>query len=203
MIDLSKLSSSAIIMLALPVFILLSGVIGLTYVSNTPFFINGQPFGFGSEELKKRTAELEDATRSFGDIKRQIDAVQSENLRLKESNANLVAQQQARTRDEAATWFPVDEVDFSEDGRFSTEDARHGKGIWSNQDSELTLRLMAIKPSSVILGTNLKAPGNKLRIEDGQFMFVPMPNYNYRVSIIEIHPSLGMAGIRIERRPRH
>lgn len=202
LIEVGKLSDRTIMTLALLAFVVFSGVTGLTYVHNTPFFIYGQPFGFGSDELNKKTAALEDATRTINEIERQFDRVQSENVQLKEANAKLVAQQQARAREEVATWFPVDEVDFREDGRFTTEDGRHGKGVWSNQDSELTLRLMAIKLSGVILGTNLQAPGNKLRIEEGPGMVVPMPNYHYHVSIIGLDGSEGHASIRIERRPK-
>jgi len=203
LINVGKLSDSTILTLALLAFAGLGGVVSLTYLSNTPFFFYGQPFGFGSEELNKRTRELEDATRTFSEIKRQFDGVQSENVYLKETNANLLAQQQARARAELATWFQVDEVDFRDNGRFSTEDARHGKGRWSNQDSELTLRLIAIKSSGVILGTNLNAPGNKLRIEEGRAMLVSMTNYDYQVSIIAMDETEGLASIRIERRSKH
>lgn len=202
MINLNRIPGKVLIGVALLTFILLACVIGLSYMSNAPFLISGKSFGFGSEELQKRTIDLEKSVKILSEIRQELDVMKAENLQLKELNSKLISVQQARTRDEAAMWFPIDDVEFEQDGSFSVLDGRNGQGKWSNRDSELTLQLMGLDALGVVLGTNLPAPGNKVRIQTGQAVFVPMSKWDYRVSAVEAYSSLGKAVVRVERRDK-
>jgi hypothetical protein len=199
--DLTKISSKVLIGVAMLIFILLVSVIALSYGSDTPFLIDGKPNDFGSQELKKKTTELEDLAYRLSQTKQKLEAVESENGKFKEANVKLLAQQQALAQADAAIWYPVDDIEFQEDGTFSTLGTRQGKRKWSHQDSELNLHLVALEENSVVLGTNLPAPGNKLRIQNGQGILVPMSKWEYRVTVVTVYSST--AEIRVERRLRH
>jgi hypothetical protein len=179
----------------------------LSYSSNQPFMFNGKEFGFGSKELERRTSELAEckniASQTLTEVRRQLAEAVTENMRIKESNLVLIAQQQARARHDAAMWFPVDDVAFLTDGTFSTQDGeRDGKGRWKNPDSELTLQLLEMHESEVVLGTNLPPPGNKIRLTGQSTVLVSMSKWNYQLSLQHVYSSFGKASVRIERRQK-
>lgn len=207
MIDINKLPTKtllvAIAIISLPVlFIAL-----LSYSSNQPFMINGKEYGFGAEELQKKTSELEacrdTASKIIAEAKRQLSDAKAENARLKEANSAFFAQQQARANHDAAMWFPVDDVVFLKDGTFSTQvGKKNGKGRWASPDSELMLQLIGMNSDEIVLETNLPPPGNKIRMTELAGVLVPMNKWEYRLSIRHIYPQEGEISVRIERRPK-
>ena len=203
MIDLSKVSSKVLIGIALLIFALLTFAMGLSYKSNSPFLFYDKAFGFGSEELKKRTAELEDSIKTLSEAVGELKAVRAENLELKEANAKLIAAQQERAQADAATWFPVDDIEFLQEGGYSAQGGKQGVEKWSSRESELKLELIALESTGVVLGTNLQAPENKIRIQTSQSVQIFMDKWDYRVTVLNAYPSLGKAGIRVERRNKH
>jgi len=202
--DLSKLSEKVFIWIVLTAGLLASVLFGISYLNNEPFSVYGKAFGFGSDVLQKRTAELE---KCQIELPKMLDAVQGqladakiENQQLRAANAALLAQQQNRASQDAALWFPIDDVQFLQGGEFLTSKGKRGRGKWSDQDSELTLQLVVIDEGEFSLETNLPPPANKIRIRAGGGVLVHMSKWDYQLSAREIGSE--KVEVRVERRSR-
>lgn len=207
MVDLSKLPEKAVIAFVVVMGLLTAALFGTSYFSNGPFTIYGKEFGFGSNELKEKTAEFEDfrnqSSKAFAELQRQLAEAKTENVKLKEEKGALIAQLQERARQDAAMWFPIDDVEFLENGTFNTLGGKQGKGRWSNSDSELALQLIRIASPEVVLETNLPPPGNKIRLQKGApGILVHMNKWDYQLSLQGIGSYPNSTTIRVERRPK-
>jgi hypothetical protein len=195
MTDLSKIPTKTINTLAFVICIITFVTLGtliLSFQSDRPFKIYGKEFGFGAEELQKKSNELMD-------IKNQLSTVKNENLYLKDAYEKLSTELQSRKKQEAALWFPIDDIQFENDGQYKTTDGkRQGLGKWSNSDSELTLRSVAATREEITLETNLQPPSNKIRLHISQPILVPMNKWEYRLSMT--YDASFQKIIRVERR---
>lgn len=192
--DLSKLSEKAAITIIVCLSILVATFFTLSYTHNEPFSVYGKEFGFGSGELSKKADEIQQ-------LKKRLEAVEAENQQLKQTNSAFIAEQQERTRQMGATWFHVESIEFnSQDDSFTTGQGKQGRGTWVDKESELRLALLEKHDRELVLGTNLAAPANKIPIQSQQSMFIPMPKYDYRVTVLAIYGST--AEVRVERRSK-
>jgi hypothetical protein len=204
--DLSKLppkiAIGAVLALGSLIFVLAVLLYGASYLRNQPFMFLGKEFGFGASELINRTTELQSCRRETAEMQQMLIALKSEKSQLKDANTALNAQQQARDSQDAAMWFPVDDVLFKDDGTFSTGDgAREGRGKWRNSESELSLQFVDESYGEVVLSTNLAPPGNKIRVSTLNSVLIPMEKWQYKVSVRSFSYSREPL-VRIERRPR-
>lgn len=204
MFVLGRLSEKTIIAILLIIFLLMVALFGISYLRNQPFTIYGKEFGFGSDELRKVTAELktfrEESSRNLDQIQQLLVEAKKENLKLKEENMVLISQQEDRLRQAAALWFPIDTLDFFVDGTFSTQDGRQGRGKWASKESELTLKLIGIDDGDVLLETNLLPPENKIRIQSRHQLLIHMIKWDYLLTSKDVYSD--NATIRVERRKK-
>lgn len=174
----------------------------VSYRHHAPFYFAGKEYGIGRNELETKEAELANCRSGSADALRtmegQLAQVQAENRQLKEANAALSGDEKARSTQARMTWLPISEISFYDDGKYSTDENREGKGKWSDPQSELTLKLVSRTDSGVILETNLATPYNKIRIPDLHFFVIRMSNYEYNVSVLANDDS--HAEVRVDRR---
>lgn len=202
MIDI-KLTEKASLVLAM----VAGGIVAscaVSYLRNEPLVVAGKEFGFGGGELQKRTAEFEayksETERAKAAWRGLLQQASATIRRQNEDNEALVAEEQKRFQQSNGAWFPIDDVNFYGNDKFSTESGRAGRGKWSDRDSELILKLIAYNDSEAVLETNLFAPWNKIRIQEGQSLQVLMKTYDYRISVKLIMDD--HAEVRVERRAR-
>ena len=201
MIDLSKLpAKSAFAMVIGAGLVALTGA-GILYAIGEPITIGGKEYAFGTN--KKKLAELQthhqNVIQKLNEVSEKLSTITIENAQLKQTIASLQAQQD-KARQENVPWSPVADVDFAEDGSYSTSDGRHGTGKWSAPDSEITLRYVSSKSDEVVLITNMAEPYNKIRISRTMGMVAHMPKHDYSLQLEgEVYRT---ATVRINRRPR-
>jgi hypothetical protein len=198
LIDPSKLPEKSLITIIAVSCAILSALYVVSYTRNQPFTFNGKEFGFGSDALQKKGAELEDSKKRLDEIQHALALARSENLQLKEENAKYVLLQQEQDKNNSALWFPVDDVQFLNDGSFSSLEGGNGTAKWSHKESEISLKLIDLTDGIVILGTNLPPPGNKIRIPTGNAILVHTEKWDYRLLTKEIH--FDRATVQVERR---
>lgn len=192
--DLNKLSEKVAITIIISLSILVATFFTLSYTRNEPFSVYGKEFGFGTGELSKKVDEIQQ-------LRKLLTAAQTENQQLKRANSAFTAEQQERARQMGATWFHVESIEFnSQSDTFTTGQGKQGTGIWVDKESELRLKLLEKHDRELVLGTNLAAPANKISIPYQQSMFIPMPKYDYRVTVISIYGD--SAEVRVERRSK-
>lgn len=199
--DVSKLPVSVSLILAAT----LLGCVGIlswvSYSTSQPFMVNDKAFGFGSQELARLKSELNTSSEALAELQEKVTAANHVIEQLRDSNAKLVAQQQARADYDSGLWFPVDDIEFNEDGSFSSHGGkRPGRGKWSSPDSELVLRAIELNRDEVVLETNLLPPGNKIRLSSSSAILAPMDKWEYRLNVVSAHYS--QATIRVERRSK-
>lgn len=182
--------------------ILVGTVFGFSYKDKLPVTIWDKQFGYGSAELKKKEADLKELTDQNAELLKTLDIVKSDNTKLKEANAELSKKDQERTSQANRIWFPVDDIDFNEDGTFSTKLSKKvGHGKWANKESELTLQLVSIGNGGVVLSTNLPPPGNFIRMSTSSGLLVPLGAWEYLLTITK-YSGFGETSVRVERRSR-
>jgi hypothetical protein len=203
--DLSKLplkiAVSVSLILAATMLLCVGALSWVSYSSSQPFMVNDKAFGFGSGELAKLKSELSKSSEALEQLREKLTESNQVIAQLRDANAKLIAQQQARAANDAAMWFPVDDVEFNDDGSFSGHDGRRpGRGKWSSPDSELSLRAVELGLYEVVLETNLSPPGNKIRLSRSSGIIIPMDRWEYRLNVLWAND--GMAKIRVERRSK-
>lgn len=195
----TTLSEKSFIAIAVCVIICLIALTSASYLRNEPLIIYGKEFGFGSQEARKRVEELDKLRADAVETHKLLKALDKMNDQLRQENSALHARHLTRAQQDASMWFPVDDVTFFDGGRYSTQAGKVGRGKWSNADSELTLQLVTADDSAVVLATNLPAPGNKVRIAEGEDMWIPMAKFEYQLALISSDDGVRL---RINRRTR-
>ncbi len=203
--DLSKLSLKTAVSVSLVFVVAMLLCVGalswVSYSSSQPFMVNDKAFGFGSSELAKLKSELSQSSKVIEQLRVELKESNLEIARLNETNGKLLSQQQARAASDMAIWFPVDDVEFNDDGTFSGHGGkRPGRGKWSSPDSELSLRAIELSRGEVVLETNLSPPGNKVRLSSSGWLLIPMDKWEYRLVLMSSYE--GLAKIRVERRSK-
>jgi hypothetical protein len=203
--NIDKISKTTIVFLIFSValaVISISLMMWFSYKANQPLMIYGREFGFGTNELKKRTEDLlqcrstaENAANDFHDT---LEWFKAENSRLKAENSKWTAEYQARARRDAEMWYPVSDIDFVEEGTFTTSDGKEmGKGAWKSSSKDLTLKLLSSWVGEVVLETNLNPPSDRIRL-DKNAMIINANVWQYRVYLLSSYSD--RASVRVERR---
>lgn len=203
MFDL-KFSEKASIILVVLLIMLIGIPFLVSYQENRPFSVLGKDFGFGGSEIDKNKAEFEkyrkDSENYFLKLQTRLTELEEENKKLKEASRLLAAQEVERARASHNLWFPVDDIEFSGNGQFSSSDKENARGKWTHSESEFSLRLVTAESDEAVFETNLPAPGNRIRIREGQAILVPMSKWDYQILVRSIYD--GAIKVRVERRPK-
>lgn len=201
MVDLAKLSAKTALALSMGIgLILLIGAAAL-YSIGDPLIINGKEYGFGTNQKKLAESQIlqRRLEQKLNEVTEKLSTIAAENAQLKQSIASFQSQQE-KARQDNVPWSPVADVDFAQDGTYTTSDRKSGTGKWSAQDSEITLRYVSNTTDEVVLITNMAEPYNKVRLSRTMGIVAHMPKHDYSLQLDGIVD--GVTTVRINRRPR-
>jgi hypothetical protein len=202
--DFNKLSERAIIAVVIASVLLI--LIG--FLSNQPFKFFGKEFGFGSEELNKKIAELNDcqnkSSKEIRKLNENLAHALEENSQLNKLNTSLNLSQKALETHEMSPWFPENDITFETSGAYKAQvGKKSGKGKWSALDGGLSLRSISISHGEVILETNLDQPWKNIRFDnEHESWLVTTGKLEYRLTLLSAFDEYegGEANLRIEKR---
>lgn len=155
-----------------------------TVLSGKELVIAGKSYRIGPDVSEEVAQQADTCRQEIESLREQIHSSVEKRNELSAEISKLVAEKAAKEARDAEIWFFVAEVDFDNEGSFSTRNGKQtGRGKWVSPDKDLTLMPIERLTNEAAFETNLPPPANMISMGVSGYWMLPTEKWIYRIQL--------------------